>query len=122
MSLRYPVYIRRRAPGAWVDGRWVAGGVLAPETILATVQPAQTADYDRLEALPEGRRVEGMVRVYTTALLEVAGEDWRSSGDLLDWRDGQHEEGYVIIARSPWQSHVIPHYRYLAALLPEARK
>lgn len=121
MSLRYPVTIRRRAPGAYVDGRWVPGLESAPETILATVQPAQLADYDMLQRLPEGGRVEAVMRVYTTAELLVMSEAAGVSGDLLDWPGGLRDRPYVFMARSPWQSRVIPHYRYLAALLIEAR-
>jgi len=121
MGLRYPVTILRRAAGAYVSGRWVAGTAGAPETILATVQPARLVDYDELEPLPEGRRVEALVRVYTAEPLEIAGEDPGSSGDLLEWPDGLRTGRYVFMARSPWQSRIIPHYRYLAALIPPPR-
>lgn len=121
MGLRYPVTIRRRAPGSYVAGRWVPGAVGGPETIMATVQPARLVDYDEMQPLPEGRRVESLVRVYTVTALEVAGEDPGSSGDLLEWPDGLRTGQYVFMARSPWQSRIIPHYRYLAALIPPAR-
>lgn len=117
MSLRYPIQIRRRAPGAYVAGRWVPGVVSTPENILATVQPAQLADYDLLQRLPEGGRVESIMRVYTTAELNLVSENADSTGDLLDWPDGLRGRPYVFMARSPWQSRIIPHYRYLAALL-----
>lgn len=121
MSLRYPVTIRRRGPGAWVDGRWVDATPGAPETIMATVQPAQSGDYDQMEPLLEGRRVEGMVRVYTAVEIQIAGEGSLENGDLLDWPAGLRDRPYVFVARSPWQSRIIPHYRYLAALLPAPR-
>lgn len=121
MSLRYPVTIRRRAPGAYAGGRWMPGAESAPETILATVQPAQLADYDLLQRLPEGGRVEAVMRVYTTAALGVMSSEAGVSGDLLVWPDGLRDRPYVFMARSPWQSRVIPHYRYLAALLIEPR-
>lgn len=117
MSLRYPVQIRRRAAGAYVDGRWVPGTESAPETIMATVQPAQLSDYDMLQRLPEGGRLESIVRVYTTAELAVMSEEAGVSGDLLDWTEGLRTRAYVFMARSPWRSRIIPHYRYLAALL-----
>lgn len=121
MSLRYPVTIRRRAPGAWVAGRWVDGAEGAPETILATVQPSQLADYDRLEPLLEGRRAEAIVRVYTAEILACAGDAGATTGDLLVWPDGQGDQPYIFMARSPWQSRIIPHFRYLAARLVPAR-
>lgn len=121
MSLRRPIQIRRRGPGARVDGRWVPGDLGASETIMASVQPAQSGDYDMLEPLLEGRRVESLVRVYTDEALTVAGQDSGASGDVLDWPEGQRDRPYVFIARSPWQSDIISHFRYLAALMPVQR-
>lgn len=117
MSLRYPVTIKRRAPGAWVAGRWVPGATGAPETIQATVQPAVLSDYNRMEPLLEGRRVEAMIRVYTVDVLAVGGQDAQASGDIVEWQG----DDYEIVAKSPWQSNIIPHYRYLAARLVPAR-
>lgn len=117
-GLRYPVTIKRRAPGAWANGYWVPGATGAPVTILATVQPAVLSDYDRMEPLLEGRRVEALVRVYTVEKLTVAGDTENASGDLLVWPDGLGDgRDYEFVARSPWQSRIIPHYRYLAARL-----
>lgn len=120
-GLRYPVTIQRRAPGAYVAGRYVAGAIGPDETIMATVQPATLSDYDLLQPLLEGRRVEGVVRVYTTAEIVVAGENTEATGDLLIWPDGLRTRPYMFMARSPWQSRVIPHFRYLAAQLPAPR-
>lgn len=121
MSLRYPVQIRRRLPGAYVAGRWVVGAFGPPETIMATVQPATLADYDKMQALPEGRRVESLMRVYTVTEIQIAAEDPTASGDALDWPDGLLDRPYIFVSRSPWQSRVIPHYRYLAAIMPATR-
>jgi hypothetical protein len=119
MSLRRPYQIRRRAPGAWVAGRWVPGAPGEAETIRASVQPATLSDYDLMQALPEGRRVESMVRVYTDVQVQVAGnEDPVASGDLLDLPQGE----YVFVAVSPWQSGIISHFRYLAARVPVERR
>ena len=115
--MRYEVTVYRRAPGSYVAGRWHAGEPIR-DTILATVQPAQLADYNRMEALLEGRRVEALVRVYTDAKMQVAGAGPEASGDLLQWGDGQ---AYVFVAVSPWQSGIISHFRYLAAQLPDPR-
>jgi hypothetical protein len=117
MSLRYPVLIQRRAAGAWVGGRWVPGAPAAAETIMATVQPMRLADNDEMQPLLEGRRIESIVRVYTSSLLEIAAEDWNASGDLLLWPEAQLDRAYVFFARAAWQSRIIPHYRYFAARL-----
>lgn len=117
MSLRYPVTIYRRAPGAWVAGRWVDPADGAASQIMATVQPAVLSDYDRLEPLLEGRRVEALVRVYTAEDLACAADTPTTAGDVLLYRG----ERYVFMARSPWQSNIISHFRYLAARLIPAR-
>jgi hypothetical protein len=122
MSLRRPIQIRRRlAPGARVEGRWVPGPLGSPVMIMASVQPAQTGDYDMLEPLLEGRQVEAVVRVYTDEALTIAAKDSTASGDVLDWPAGQHARPYVFMACSPWQSGIISHFRYLAALMPVQR-
>lgn len=121
MSLRYPIQIRRRSPGMWIAGRFVDAEPAAPETIMATVQPAVLADYDQMQARLEGRRIEAMVRVYCSERLAVAGEADGVNGDLLDWGEGGHTRPYVFIWRSPWQSRIIPHYRHIAALMLEGR-
>ena len=120
-SFRYPVTIRRRAPGAYAGPVWVPGALGSPETVLATVQPATLSDYDRMSSLLEGRRVGGLVRVYTDAILTVAGERSTASGDVVVWPEGLRDSDYEVVARSVWQSRIIPHYRYLAALFTEPR-
>lgn len=114
-SFRRPVQVIRRAAGQWVGGRWVEGPDGPADTIMASVQPATLSDDDTLQALPEGRRVEAMVRVYTDAVLTVAGAD-NTNGDRVVWPHGPRPGHYLVRAVSPWQSGVISHYRYLAVL------
>lgn len=114
-SFRKPVLVRRRAEGRWHAGRWLDGAEDEPVTILASVQPAPRADYDRIQALAEGRRIDAMVRVYTDAVLNVAAADDRN-GDRIVWPAGPRPGDYLVVAITPCQSGVIPHYRYLAAL------
>ncbi|WP_454691132.1 hypothetical protein [Achromobacter aloeverae] len=114
-GFRRPVDVKPRAEGQYVQGRWVEGADVAPITILASVQPATVGDYDRLQPLPEGRRIRAAVRIYTDVLLNVAGADWRN-GDRLIWGASPFAGEYLIVAVSPWQSGVISHYRYIAVL------
>lgn len=118
MSLRRPQTIIPRAEGQRENGRWLEGPPGEPYTISASVQPATAGDYDRLQALAEGRRITAMVRIYTSAVLNVAGQDWRN-GDRLVWDQAPHPGEYLVVAMSAWQSGVIPHYRYLAVLQNE---
>ncbi|CAP41317.1 hypothetical protein [Bordetella petrii] len=115
MGFRRPQTIRPRAEGGYVKGRWVEGADAAPYTIQASVQPARLSDHDVLQPNPEGRRITAAVRIYTTAVLNVAGQD-DQNGDRLVWDRAPHPGEYLVVAVSPWQSGVISHYRYLAVL------
>ena len=117
-SFRKPTQIRRRAAGQWVEGRWVDGADEGIETILASVQPMRLVDFDHLQALMEGRRIEAAVRIYTTEVLNVAGANDRN-GDRLIWPFAPRPCEYLVVAVSPWQSGVISHYRYHAVLETE---
>lgn len=116
MSFRRPHTIRTRLPGHRERGHWVEGAPGPDKTIQASVQPAKAGDYDQLQAHPEGRRVRAAVRIYTGAELVIAGEDW-TNGDRLVWGVGPLAGEYLLVGVSPWQSGVIPHFRYLAVLL-----
>lgn len=105
MSFRSKQQIIRQPDGQYVKGRWVKGGDTTME-IMASVQPATNDD---TQNLPEGKRIERAVRIYTDALLNVDGAD--NNGDVLVWQ-GRH---YRVIAVAPYRSNVISHYRYLAA-------
>lgn len=108
-SFRKPQTFKRKSAGLYVDGAWQEGTEYDLPDITASVQPAKKEDYDQMEALPEGRRVEAMVRIYTNVELNVAGVD-NSNGDILIWRGSR----YLVRDVSAWQSDVINHYRYLA--------
>jgi hypothetical protein len=114
-SFRKPVQIRRCAAGQWVNGRWVDGADEALVTIQASVQPMSLTDYHQMQALLEGRRAEAGVRIYTDAVLNVAGAGDRN-GDRLIWPFGPRPGDYLVVQSSPWQSGIIPHYRYRAVL------
>ncbi|MGB3432389.1 hypothetical protein [Achromobacter sp.] len=116
MSFRRPHVVRTRLPGRHERGHWVDGASGPDKPILASVQPAKAGDYDQLQVHPEGRRVRAAVRIYTSADLVVAGQDW-TNGDCLVWGVGPLAGEYQLVAVSPWQSGVIPHFRYLAVLL-----
>lgn len=109
MSFRTPQTIVPRLPGDYVNGKWQDGDYGEPFTVMASVQPSRSGDYDQMRAEQPGRRISRMVRIYTDVRLTVAGED-DTNGDSLDW----FGDRYLIIAVSPHQSGVIPHYRYLA--------
>jgi hypothetical protein len=105
----YPLITR--GDGAWVDGRWV-DGTEVESTVRASIQPAKKVDYDQLQALLEGRRVEAAVRIYTRVELKVAGTD-ATNGDVVIYQGRR----YLLTAASNWQMGMgggVDHYRYLA--------
>lgn len=99
-----------RSEGAYIDGRWQDGQETQTE-FRASIQPAKKEDYDQLQALAEGRRVESAVRIYTRAQLAVAG-DTDSNGDIVIYRGDR----YLVTAGSDWNMGMrgVNHYRYLA--------
>lgn len=98
--------VYKHANGGYVGGRWVPGAAGAPTTILASIQPATTSDYDTMQPTIGGRRIERMIRIYSDTELVAAGQDW-TNGDEILWRGNR----YLVIAVSPWQSDVISHFR-----------
>lgn len=99
-----------RAPGSYVNGRWVEG-TESQSDFRASIQPAKKEDYDQLQALAEGRRVESAVRIYTRTPLAVAG-DTDNNGDMVLYRGDR----YLVTAGSDWNMGMrgVNHYRYLA--------
>lgn len=108
--IRTPQQVLIRSPGYRDENeRWVEGSETSG-TILASVQPATSSDYDELRSNPEGRRIERVVRVYTDSRLSVAGESL-TNGDILLWEGAR----YIFVAVSPWRTTVLKHFRYLAS-------
>lgn len=99
-----------RTEGRYVNGRWLEGAEVET-TFRASIQPAKKDDYDRLEAMAEGRRVESAVRVYTRTELNVAGADAKN-GDLIEYQG----DSYLVTAASNWNMDMrgVNHFRYLA--------
>lgn len=114
-SFRKPYQVRRRAPGQYQGGRWQEGEETS-FAILASVQPLKP---DELEALPEGRRAGSALKVYTSTALNTAREVREDapglSPDVLEYNGCWYE----IVAVSPYQVGVLPHYKYYAAEVPE---
>lgn len=117
-SFRRPHTIRTRRPGYRERGHWIEGEPGPDRTIQASVQPAKATDYEQLEANPEGRRISAAVRIYSSEVLNVAGQDW-TNGDCLVWGAGPTGGEYLVVGVAPWQSGVISHFRYLAVLLAD---
>lgn len=105
MSFRKPQTVKRFAGGKYVKGRWVADEESETLQIMASVQPVTNDD---MQNLPEGKRIERAVKIYTDELLRVEGTD--EQGDIILWQGRE----YRVIAIAPNQMGVISHYRYYA--------
>lgn len=103
MSFRLPVTITRTAAGSYVNGVFTAGST-STINITASIQPVNGED---MKPLPEGRRVDDFVKVYTDADLQVS--DTGKQPDRLTWR-GKVYEATSCDAR---QMGVINHYKYI---------
>jgi hypothetical protein len=111
---RKPVQVIRRRQGEYVRGVWTPAQEPEPDTVLLGIQPATAADYQQVEANPEGRRLGSMLRAYGPVEnpLTAAGENERN-GDLVLYRGAY----WLVIG-----AHVrdtlgrpVSHIRYLLA-------
>lgn len=105
MSFRKPYTITRYAAGTMVKGRYVAGST-STLTIQASIQPVSGED---LKSLPEGRRLDDFVKVYTDSNLQSLQEVSTVQQDRLTWR-GHTYECISVDAR---QMGIINHYKYI---------
>lgn len=126
-SFRRPFRYLRYSPAGYVRGDYVEGEA-SEFGFEGTIQPASSGDYDRLQLMMEGTRVERAIRIYTSAELytdrTVSGEPVSADEVLyppLPFRPGYDGPQYrfKIVGKSPWQSGIIPHNRYLAVAVGE---
>lgn len=121
-SFRRPFRILRQNPGQYVQGVWVPGAQVEMG-ITASIQPVRTSDYDQLQALMGGSRVEHAIRIYTSdVLLSDRTLDGAQYGaDLVlypalpfppGYPGPQHQ--YKVVGSAAWQSGVINHRKFLA--------
>lgn len=107
-SFRKPYRVIERTQGRYEKGKWVDGEEIS-RTILASVQPLNQTEMDKLVAAMQGRHIQSAVKVYSNEKLTVAGENEHNGTIILF-----DEERYEIVARASYQSDVINHYRYMA--------
>ncbi len=92
-----------------MDGNWV-NGIETPIIIQASVQPLGDKDIKML-TLPQGRFYTDIVRIYTAVeLVTVKDKGENQQPDKLIWRGNAYE----LSSGFPWQSGVIPHFKYFA--------
>lgn len=114
-SFRRPYQVERSGIGSYVDGVWTPGSPVVTITINATVQPATTADYARMQVEQGGDRISDTLRLYADTLLNVADPRQQTSADVLLYPPAAYgpQRRYKVIARTIYSAGIIPHYRYL---------
>lgn len=107
-SFRKPYTVFSRREGDYIKGKWMNGGEVEAQ-IMASVQPLNGAEMDRLVSMLQGRRVSSAVKIYTDQKLDVGGENTKNGTVLLF-----EGERYEVISRATYHSGVLEHHRYLA--------
>lgn len=106
MIPRKRVKVTRRSAGTYsADGLWTDG---TSKTIYidASVQPTTPAD---LALLPEGRRQNRAYTLYTSTLLQTAGE---ANPDIVTIDD----EEYEVTLQDRWANSLLPHKKAIVTL------
>lgn len=94
--------VKRFAQGTYDKGEFVEGSS-STLTIRASVQSPKAHD---LQLLPEGRRNSQAYRLYTDTELRLSTAA-NPDKVVIDGED------YEVMAKSPWQNRILPHFRYV---------
>lgn len=103
MGFRKPYTIIEKVDGEDANGNWIPG-IPKKRQVRMSVQPLTAED---MKAFPEGRKVGGAVKCYTSESLPD-GADGVSAPFQLE----AFGKLYECVAPFPFQSDVINHYRY----------
>ena len=106
MSFRKPFSVLTESPGSYVQGLFVPG-TRSTITIEASIQPVSGKD---MITAPEGRRIQDMIKVYTSSELKQSEEGTGQQPDIIVWQG----YGYEITSIDVRQMDVIAHYKIFA--------
>jgi len=101
------ISIQRFEKGAWTGGK-LHSKPMPPFTTKAVVQPMTGRD---LETLPEGRRQDHVIKLYTDVRLLVSDDHAKERADVLTI-DG---EFFEVIHSENWQGLGLTHHKAFAA-------
>ena len=108
-SFRQTLTVKRRSVGAYNNaGFYEVQSSNTTLTITASIQPITGSD---LVLLPENRREEELLKLYTdTPLIGVEKGNPRNCDIItIDGYD------YEVVKVFPWKNNVIPHYKVVVA-------
>ena len=111
-TLRRPYWAIPRQPGGYVAGEYVQASEGAPVGIIAGIQPASAFDYQLMQSNIEGRRINGMFRIYCNTRLNVAG-DGDLPGDIVLDDSGRRLLIIGVAERQVLRTET-SHYKYYA--------
>lgn len=105
------VTLRRYAAGSYVAGKWT-NGALTTSTIKASVQAATQRD---IQSMPEGRRADGVIVLFTATFIQGIDESGAKQADEFSI------EGETYEARTvEWFPYFdLAHYRVVAIKVKE---
>ena len=99
--------VRTVGAGTWgPDGKY-SGGITGIEKILASVQPLSGK---QAQLLPEGRRIEDAITIFTNEELFTAKSSSNKKADVVLYRGGRYEVFNVKI----WTASPISHFEVIA--------
>jgi len=107
MSFRKTFTVLTETPGGYVAGLFVPG-TRATASLLASIQPVTGED---MVTAPEGRRIQDMVKIYSSTPLQQAVEATGQQPDIVVWQG----YGYEVTSMDVRQMDTIPHYKIIAA-------
>ena len=106
--MRHTITVHRRSAGSFdANDRWVEGSETPVVHNYTSVQPASGRD---LKVLPEGRRVDSIIRIYDIEPLYGSDKTTDTSPDVVEWQG----ERYEVINVQVWKTGVIDYYVALA--------
>lgn len=101
---RTSLQIKRKTTGMYVNGHWQEGAETS-FTIYGDVQPTNPNDMDQL---PEGRRINDTVTVYTDTLLNSI-DGTGQNPDIVIYEGNRYE----VLKSYHWRTKIIPHYKLI---------
>lgn len=109
-SFRKSLAVRRRAAGDYseVTGLFEISDVDSTFIIEASIQPTSGSD---MKLLPENRREEEILKLYTDTELFGAIKGSPGNADIVEI-NGQD---YEVVKTFPWQNNVINNYKIFVA-------
>lgn len=107
MLRKFLFNVTRKAAGAHVNGKWVAGADTTYE-LRGNLQPL--TDKEML-TLPEGRRGSSAFKIFSDIPMQYANVQTHTNSDTLLINGVLHE----CIASNPWQNGIRSHYKNIVA-------